>query len=133
MQNVIGLAFFAFGALFFVAALRYRRRVVVAWARYHASMSPGTQPPRQRFGGFAARARPFITFALQLFAIETILMYFFFNGDRLFSLFDLAGWLFLLTGYGTWINLHIVSRPPPAGAVSEVTDDAGAAVPPLGD
>jgi hypothetical protein len=109
----LGLTLFIIGAWLSWRGLAQRRRVL-AWRHEHLAANqpednptPHSNPQLAMLGDIF---RPIIIFALVFVGAKTTLAYYLLGGAGMFSLFDLAGFLFLLTGYGIWIIMKTKYR-----------------------
>lgn len=94
MRNIIGLVFFAAGAWMLLSALAQRKRVIAA--------GPDAAPPlHPSLQGMADAMPPIILVALGIVGAKVALAILVTEAGQYFSLLDLAGFLFLLVGYGT--------------------------------
>ena len=106
-MNWVGLLSFCAGAWLIGAALLRRRRVVAAARNRQGAATSSLHPSLARI----RRAfRPIVLAVLAYVGIKATLAYFTFDAGRFFSVFDLAGFLFLLAAYGTWIVLRMKYR-----------------------
>jgi hypothetical protein len=134
MRYWTGLVLFAAGAWLLYGALAHRRSVI---ALRQAAAARGADaalvPPNPSLEMFGDIFRPIILFALVYLGVKTTLAYYWLDAGRYLSLFDLAGFLGLLTGYGNWVVTKTRYRASPlalAGAVVDrATDTASAAAP----
>ena len=53
---------------------------------------------------------PIIIFGLVVAGGQAVLAFLVTGGGGVFSLFDLAGFLFLLFGYGVWVKMKVAYR-----------------------
>lgn len=90
MRHLIGLVLCSYGLWLLYSALRHRRTHVLA---------PGTGP-LVILGDIVP---PLVIMGIGIAALEVVLAYAMVGESRLFSLFDLAGVLFVLASYGAWI------------------------------
>jgi hypothetical protein len=120
MRNWLGLALFALGVWFAWSGLMQRRRVRAAGPRGGPDESVPTHPSLAMLRDVV----PSMTIAFLAFvALKATLMYWALGGSRLISPFDLAGFLCLLAGYGTW--LHCKSRYRELAPTPPVAADPG--------
>jgi hypothetical protein len=99
MRNIIGLLFFAAGAWMLVSALARRRRVIAA--------GPDAAPPlHPSLRTMADAMPPIILLALGIVGAKVSLAILMTEAGQYFSLLDLAGFLFLLAGYGTSVVIR---------------------------
>ena len=148
MKGWTGLALFAIGGWLAYSGLAQRGRVTAA--RRDAA-SRGLPPPEgaplsPQLAMMGEIFPPMICTVLVLVGVKMGLMYAMVGANRMFNLVDLAGFLFLLTGYGTWIvcttkyrELKETAAPVTAAGSAEVVglpgserDELGHARP-LGD
>jgi hypothetical protein len=99
-----GLALFAIGAWLAYSGLAQRGRVISARRGAAARGLPAEGPPLSPSLAMMGEIfPPMICTALVLVGVKMSLVYAMVGENRLFSLLDLAGFLALLAGYGTWI------------------------------
>jgi hypothetical protein len=110
MRNVMGLVLFGFGAWLAFSAYAHRAGVIAA-RRGGPTPVEGEAPGNPQLAVFGEIMRPIILFALGLLAVKTIFAYLVLDGNRWVSLVDLAGFLFLLAAYGSWVAVKTKYRP----------------------
>jgi hypothetical protein len=106
-MNWIGAVSFVAGSWLIGVAVLRRRRLVGAG---HISPRDGDARLRELHPSLArirTAFRPFVFIFLVYVGIKTTLAYFLFDASRYFSIFDLAGFLFLLAAYATWVILRM--------------------------
>lgn len=106
MRYWTGVLFFAIGAWLLYAAFTQRRRVLAA--RREAAVRAAADPAGTLHPSLAMLGHifpPLVIAGLVYVGIKTTLVYVVLQGQRVFSLFDLAGFLFVLAAYGTWLLL----------------------------
>lgn len=111
-----GFACALLGAWLIGAGLAHRRRMQALRARLGDAAGPATDP--RSLGVFGEIVRPIILCALAYLAVKTALAFYWLDAGRYLSLFDLAGFLFLLVAYGTWLTLK-TKHPLPARATGK--------------
>jgi hypothetical protein len=124
MPNWIGVPLFLLGAGLIYSGLSQRARVL-AVRRKAAAVGEIETPASSNhsLAGFGYILRALVIIGLGYFALKATLVYALLGDNRLFSLFDLAGLLFLVAGYGTWLFLTTTYR--------EAVGSRAAVVPPL--
>jgi hypothetical protein len=106
MRYWLGLIMFTAGAWMIMAALAQRRRVLELRRQREARGLPATVgSSNMSLTILGEVVPPIIVFALVVVGAKMTLAYFVMDAGRWLSVFDLAGFLFLLAGYGTWIML----------------------------
>lgn len=106
MPHLIGAILVAWGASLLRGALRHRRRHVLA---------PASGP----LATLADIMPPLVIMGIGIAALEVVLAYAMVGPARWFSLFDLAGVLFVLASYGTWIVIKSRYRGAPGTELGE--------------
>lgn len=106
MTHGLGLVFWGLGLLLIANGLRAHRRKTEVGA---AGGSGRRVSPLANFG---IKARAFIVALLVYTAIKATVVYVVFDGSRMLSILDLAGFLFLLAAYGTWFILRTSTARP---------------------
>lgn len=102
MRNWLGLGLLLVGAWFAWSGLAQRRRVLAGGRRAPA---PDQAAPTHASLAILRDVMPGLTNAFLIFvALKSVLIYLAVGGSRLVSPFDLAGFLVLLAGYGTWLH-----------------------------
>jgi hypothetical protein len=96
MRYWIGGTLFVAAVWLVIAALAHRRRALAAGWREIEPVSPGSLLV------FGEIMRPIVLFALAYLAVKSVLVYWMLEAERYLSLFDVAGFLAALAGYGTW-------------------------------
>jgi hypothetical protein len=122
MRHLIGLALFAAGiALLWVGVAR-RNAIIAELRRLEAA---GLPDPRAALHSSLAVlgdvAPPLMIGALVIMALKVVLAYVMTGADRWFSLLDLAGFLFLIGAWSTWLVLKTRYRSFPPPQVQPVT------------
>lgn len=107
IQHVTGAVFFAAGLALIASALLRRRRAL-AVARDPAAPKPPELHPSLVL--MADIGPPLIIFGLVVAGAQVALAFWMTGGGGVFSLFDLAGFLFLLVAYGVWIKIRTKHR-----------------------
>jgi len=125
MRNATGLALFVFGAWLAYSAFAHRARVIAAW-RSSAAPAEGEASGNPQPSMLREIMRPIIVFALAYLALKTIYVYVVLEADRWLSLFDLAGFLFLLAAYASWVVVRTKSRAVPGGVPVDPAADSPA-------
>ncbi len=119
MRNLLGFPLLAFGIWFIYSALAQRRRVLARRAQVAAlGESDAAAPLHPSLATLGDVMPPLVILGLGFVAAKASLAYFVMDLSHVLSLFDLAGFLILLTGYGTWFvfkttyrELETVSTP----------------------
>jgi hypothetical protein len=98
LRHVAGVALGLGGAAFLWSALRRKARVQAARAR-------GEAPPpiSERMAPLADIMPPLVNIGLFIAGGQVVLAWLL-TGDELFSIVDLAGFLFLLVAYAIWLQ-----------------------------
>jgi hypothetical protein len=121
-----GLCLFAAGGWLIHAGLGHRRRVLAMRAALESAAPTAASDPRS-LSVFGEIMRPIILFALAYLGVKTSLAFYWLDAGRYLSVFDLAGFLFLLFAYGTWITLKTkypaLVQPAAAQSDSEPADN----------
>jgi hypothetical protein len=130
MRNWTGAALFAIGAWLIFSALAQRGRVLTTRRKSEAQEVIPTNSSLIALGDIF---RPLVIIGLIYFAVKVTLAYVLLDGNRIFSLFDLSGLLFLLAAYAIWLIVKTkyreaigpgaVSVPPLAAPVAVSVDD----------
>lgn len=107
MRYIVGLVFFAAGAAFLYSALGRRRRVIAAGP----DAAPKLHPSLQALGDTMP---PLIVLALGIVGAKMALAFVVSGAQQYLSYLDLAGFLFLLASYGTWVVIRARYREAPA-------------------
>lgn len=92
------------GWLIWLAVLR-RRNAMAAVSR-----GEGPPPLHPSLILMADMGPPIIIFGLVVAGGQAALAFLMTDGGGIFSLFDLAGFLFLLFGYGVWMKVKVAHR-----------------------
>lgn len=108
-------------------ALRHRRRVLVlipedALARYREAQ---TEDPKS-MSAFGEIVRPIVLFALVWIGVKSVAAYFWFDGPKHLSLFDLGALLALLACYGYCITIQTRYRMSVAIAARDAAESTEA-------
>lgn len=121
MKYWIGFASFAGAAWFIYSALLHRRKAQVATGSADAA-----EEPVHNSLAFARDVfPPIVVFFLFYAGLKACLAYFMFGASGLVSLFDLAGFLVLLAGYGFWFTTRCRYRiAEPAAEPVEADEEA---------
>ncbi|WP_291297245.1 hypothetical protein [Elioraea sp.] len=106
MRNIIGLVFIAAGAWMLFSALARRRRVIAAGPDAAPPLNPSLQ-------AMADAMPPIILLVLGIVGAKVALAMVMTEAGQYFSLLDLAGFLFLLAGYGTSVVIRTRYREAP--------------------
>jgi hypothetical protein len=121
MRNWTGAALLSFAAWLLYSGLAHHKRILAARRDAVLASDPGQATTGNgslaRFGGIL---RPLIIIGLGYLALKVTLAYVLLDAGRVLSLFDLAGFLLLLTAYGIWLILNTTYREatvPIAGVV----------------
>lgn len=109
-MNWIGLGSFLAGSWLIGAAVLRRRRFVGGGHVSPQDREPGARALHPSLAKIRTAFRPIVVIFLVYVGIKTTLAYFMFDASRYFSIFDLAGFLFLLVAYGTWVVLRMTYR-----------------------
>lgn len=116
MQNLIGPPLFLAGAVLMWLAISRRNRIV---AQVKALERAGLPDPRAKLHPSLAIigevVPPLMIGALVIIGLKLTLAYAVMGAYDVVSPFDLAGLLFLIAGYGTWLVLKTRYRPMPKG------------------
>lgn len=105
LRHWAGAAMGVAGAwLIWLAVLR-RRRATEAAAR-----GEGPPPLHPSLVVMADMGPPIVLFGLVVAGVQAVLAFLITDGGGIFSLFDLAGFLFLLFGYGVWLKIKVAHR-----------------------
>lgn len=110
MRNWSGLVLFSLGVWFLYAGRSRRLRVLT---KQRPNVVRETTVTARHFPaplGTMAALRPIIVAVLAFAGLKSILAYVWFDAGRFFSSFDLAGFIFFLAAYGTWITLVTLYR-----------------------
>jgi hypothetical protein len=136
MRHLLGAFFLLATAGFMVRAWALRRRVLasIGAAELARRRAVALADPRS-LSAFGEIARPLVLVGLGWLALKSTLVYLMLDGARVLSLFDLAGFLALLGGYGVWFSVRtaywvpeqassIDATPAPAPTASATAADA---------
>lgn len=128
MRHLIGLVLFAAGIALIWAAVTRRNAIIAETRRLEAA---GLPDPRAALHSSLAVlgdvVPPLMIGALAIMALKLVLAYVMTGADRWFSLVDLAGFLFLIGAWSTWLVLKTRYRAFPPPLVQGVTQDSTAA------
>jgi multisubunit Na+/H+ antiporter MnhC subunit len=117
MRYIVGLVFFAAGAWLMWSALARRKRAIAA--------GPEAQPEINRSLQIMGDALPpIIVVALVIIGAKMALAFVITDAGRYLSVLDLAGFLFLLAGYGTSVVLRTRYREPVIRPIGEAQPSA---------
>lgn len=105
VQHLAGIAMTVAGAWLIWISVGRRRRGLEAAAR-------GERPPplHPSLVAMADMGPPIIIFGLVVAGGQAVLAFLMTGGGGVFSLLDLAGFLFLLFGYGVWVKMKVAFR-----------------------
>jgi hypothetical protein len=105
LQHLVGAAMTVAGVWLLWQAVLRRRRATEAAAR-------GEKPPalHESLVFMADVGPPIIIFGLVVAAGQAVLAFLITDGGGVFSLLDLAGFLFLLFAYGVWVKTKVAFR-----------------------
>jgi hypothetical protein len=109
MRYWTGLVLFVAAGWLIQAGLAHRRRIL-------AVGGAGDGASARSIDTLGYIFRPIILFALVYVGIKSAFVYWVLDGGRYLSLVDLAGFLCLLAGYGTWAVLKTKYRARPIAA-----------------
>lgn len=117
MRNWTGLVFFAIGSWLLAAALIHRTRAERGEHHRQSKDRCGKPTPiNPSLIMLGDLFRPLIIAVLSYVALKATVVYIVIDAGQMFSLFDLAGFLFLLAGYGVWLILRTRHRASPRAA-----------------
>jgi hypothetical protein len=110
--NLAGTAMFAVG-LFMAWQAFSRRRRVLAEARQRRETGEPAPGPRmhQSLQVLSAVGPAVVNLGLFIAGGQVVLAFFMTGGGGVFTLFDLAGFVFLLVAYGWWVSVKTYYRP----------------------
>jgi hypothetical protein len=112
IANLAGVVMAAAGLWLGAQAFTRRRRVIAESRRRQAAGEPETGPPQHRSLQMLGAIGPgIVQFGLCIAGGQVVLAYLITEGSGVFTLFDLAGFLFLLAAYGWWISVRARYRP----------------------
>jgi hypothetical protein len=119
MRNLFGVAFTVVAVWFVYASvtLRVRRLVERRAAGIHDD-----EEPASRMFVFGEIMRPIILFFVTVLAIKAVFAYYWLDAARYFSLFDLAGFVGALAGYGYWVVVK--TKVAPLALFQQASPDA---------
>ncbi len=116
MQNLIGPPLFLAGAVLMWRAISRRNRII---GQVEALQRAGLPDPRATLHPSLAIigdvVPPLMIGGLVIIGLKLTLAYALLGAYDVVSPFDLAGLLFLIAGYGTWLVLKTRYRSMPAG------------------
>jgi multisubunit Na+/H+ antiporter MnhC subunit len=119
MRYIIGLVFFAAGAWLMWSALARRKRAIAA--------GPEARPEISRSMQIMGDAvPPMVVLALLIIGAKTAIAFAITGATRYLSWLDLAGFLFLLAGYGTSVVLRARYLEPVAKVARRDAEASGA-------
>lgn len=126
MTYWIGLLTIAVGGWLLISARIHRARASTRQAlESHRDAGAGETHPSLAFVGSVFP--PFIIAGLAFTGLKTIAAYVMLDGGAVFSLFDLAGFLFLLAAFAYWLVIktrawrHAPAKPPePASQLDRI-------------
>ena len=132
MRYWAGAILFAFGVWLIVASFAWRSKVRKDWHSKGilSAITGGAEPELTSLAVFGEITRPIILGVIAILAVLISFIYFMIDGGENFAYLDLAGLLFLLAGFGTWVaektRYSLVRYKDPAQAPSAVlvADDA---------
>jgi hypothetical protein len=136
MRHLIGLGLFAVGLALIWAALRRRNGIIAELQRLEAAGQPDPRPTlHPSLAVLGDIVPPLMIGALVVMALKLVLAYAMTGAGRWFSLLDLAGFLFLIGAWCTWLVLVTRHRalPPADGGPAPVRRAVGAAAARRGD
>jgi len=125
MTHLTGLVMFAFGGWLFYAARARRERVLAARREAAARGDPEPPPLHPSLAMIGDIVPGLVKFFLAFTGVKATFFFFALGGGGVFSIVDLAGFLFLLAAYGTWLTIRTSYRDlAPAPAVVERRPEA---------
>ena len=110
MRHWSGLVLFSLGIWFLYSGRSRRNRVLIEQRPNVVRETTATARHFSESLGTMGALRPVILAVLAFAGFKAILAYFRFDAGRFFSWFDLAGFIFFLAAYGTWITLVTLYR-----------------------
>jgi uncharacterized membrane protein len=129
MKNWTGLLLLAAAAWLVAVALAQRRRVRAArreaLARGESTADATLHPSLAMLGGILP---PLVMLGLAIVAAQIVVAYVVMDGGRIFSLFDLCGFLALLAAYALWLIIKTQYREPAIAVAPRAAQ--GEAMPP---
>lgn len=125
MRHLTGLVLIAAGIALIRAALTRRNAIIAEARRLEAA---GLPDPRATLHSSLAVlgdvVPPLMIGALAIMALKLVLAYVMTGADRWFSLVDLAGFLFLIGAWSTWLMLKTRYRSFPPPLVQPISQDS---------
>lgn len=124
MRHVAGVILFVAGVTLIWLALARRNRIrTEAREREAAGLADSRAGLHPSLAVIGEVAPPLMLGGLLIVALKLVLAYAMTGAERWFSLFDLAGLLFLLGAWSVWLVLKTGYRsfPPPAATVATVS------------
>jgi len=112
IANIAGAVMGAAGLALIWQAWTRRRLVIADAERRRAAGEPESGPPlHQSLRMLSAVGPGIVQLGLFIAGGQVALAYMVTGGSGVFTLFDLAGFLFLLAAYGWWISVRTRYRP----------------------
>jgi len=105
MRNVTGAVLVLCGAWLLWSGWAPRAQTLAERAAAGAAL-PRASSGGLSMGAFGAIVRPIVYLGLGYLALKSAVAYVLFDGGRMFSPFDLAGFWVLLAAYGGWLHLR---------------------------
>lgn len=128
VRNWIGAVLTLIGIWLLYSAMAHYRRVLTACRSCTGLTEIGALPKAESpMFVFGEIMRPIILFGLGIFALKATVAYFLLGAGRILSLFDLAGVLFVIAAYGTWLSINTKFRMPDTVTARRGSVDPGAA------
>ncbi len=122
MQYMIGIILICVGTWMLVSALNQKKRVLeTRMSRENQNLGLETRPTHPSMQMMGDILPPLIRFGLGTLGFMFVILYLVMDESKYFTLFDLAGLLYMLTAYGVWITLTTSYRE----VEYVVADDAG--------
>ncbi len=118
MTNIIGLALFAVAGVLIYTAIAHRRKVLAVLGNTKIEAENDDTIDVNSLAIMGKIMPPIIVGILAIVGLKSVFMYFIVDAGRVFSLFDLAGFLALLAAYGLWIVFKTKYRMPVPAAPS---------------
>lgn len=118
MTNIIGLALFAVAGVLIYTAIAHRRKVLAVLGDTKIEAEDDDAINVNSLAIMGKIMPPIIVGILAIVGLKSVFMYFIVDAGRVFSLFDLAGFLALLVAYGLWIVFKTKYRMPVPAAPS---------------
>lgn len=106
IRNWAGAVLFAMGAWLLYAGLQRRRRALASWRAARAAGQTIDVCPSGNVAIGTAIIRPAVFILLISAGSEVVWSYQALGPSRVFSPFDLYGFLFMLLGYGIWFGIR---------------------------